>query len=91
MYAIVRNDKVLSTEAISKEKTTIEAIKMNCFKRCLNGICFLVVYVEFGLLKCVMRTLCALYAHELRTSCAAGAHRNGLLQRHCRRTAEALQ
>ena len=40
---------------------------------------------------------CALYAHELRTSCAAGAHRNGLcrgtaeeLQRHCNSIAEVL-
>ena len=38
-----------------------------------------------------VRMWCARTAHTVRTSCATGAHRNGLLQRLCRPTAKALQ
>jgi len=38
-----------------------------------------------------VRMWCAPSAHTVRTSCAASAHRNGLLQRLCRPAAKALQ
>ena len=38
-----------------------------------------------------VRMWCAPSAHTVRTSCAYSAHRNVLLQRHCRSTAMALQ
>ena len=87
-YVIVRDDIVLSTEEISKEKTTTEAIKKNCFKRCLNGVilpdCFCGIWLIEMCHAHYMRMRCARTAHELRSWCAPKWTFAEALQNNCR-------